>query len=286
MSAERFSDTELVKIRALQRLAYECAESVAAGLEVGVTEKEAARRLGAALEARQIDGYFHTPFAWFGERAAFVGFRSPSWRRPLETLTFARQFFPTEKRLERGMWGILDVAPLQGGVSADIGYSFGPPDDAMFARARRDLRTIRSLILDEVHAGRTMRAVYRAVDAALARMGWENAHAIYPSSVLGHKVGRALISRRTPVVRGFELRTYLYFAKEIIESIGGLGGRTPLWNGTRMADVPPDEGLWAIEPHIRRGGLGAKWEEILVVDGSGARWLDDDLPHVRVHAAA
>ena len=39
------------------------------------------------------DGFFHTPFAWFGDRAGFYGFRQPSWRRPLDNLLFARQFF-------------------------------------------------------------------------------------------------------------------------------------------------------------------------------------------------
>ena len=31
---------------------------------------------------------------------------------------------------------------------------------------------------------------------------------------------------------------------------------------------------------MRKGDLGAKWEEIMVIDAAGARWLDDSLPHV------
>jgi hypothetical protein len=39
--------------------------------------------------------------------------------------------------------------------------------------------------------------------------------------------------------------------------------------------------LWAVEPHLADGNVGAKFEEILIIDGNGARWLDDDLPHHR-----
>ena len=60
----------------------------------------------------------------------------------------------------------------------------------------------------------------------------------------------------------------------------------PLWNASRLAAAPPDPGLWAIEPHIRKDGVGAKWEEILVVTDSTAYWLDDDLPHVRARPSA
>jgi Xaa-Pro aminopeptidase len=281
MSTERYESGELAAIKALQRDAYACAVSVAAGLEPGVTEREAADRLGRALVARGASAFFHTPFAWFGDRAGFRGFRAPSWRTPLDNLAFARQFFPTDRRLEPGMAGILDVAPIRDGLCADIGYAFSLGKHAGLERAMADLAEIRTLILAEVRAGRSMRAVYRSVDGALQQMGYESAHALYPSSVLGHKIGRIPLAHlRAPVIAGFDLRTYLYFGRQILAAVPGLG-RVPLWNASRLADAPPDPGLWAIEPHVRKGELGAKWEEILVIDRSDARWLDDDLPHVR-----
>jgi hypothetical protein len=39
--------------------------------------------------------------------------------------------------------------------------------------------------------------------------------------------------------------------------------------------------LWAVEPHLGFHGVGAKFEELLVITDSDAWWLDDDLPHVR-----
>jgi len=59
-----------------------------------------------------------------------------------------------------------------------------------------------------------------------------------------------------------------------------------VFNDWSVADKPPEPGLWAMEPHLRKGGLGAKWEELLVITERDAYWLDDDLPHVRVQRTA
>ncbi|OXH82904.1 Xaa-Pro aminopeptidase, partial [Burkholderia multivorans] len=40
-------------------------------------------------------------------------------------------------------------------------------------------------------------------------------------------------------------------------------------------------GLWAVEPHLGFAGVGAKFEELLVITEDDAYWLDDGLPHVR-----
>src|SRR5262245_10905268 len=190
MRSERFSPEEIARVKELQRLAYASAESVARGLEPGVTEIAAAQRLGAALRERGVDGFFHTPFAWFGDRTGFYGFRGGSWRRPLQNIAMAKQFFPTERRLERGMVAILDAAPIRDGLCADIGYSFSLGESDALARALDCLREVRGLVLSLVRAERTMREIYRAVDTALATRGYENAHRFYPAHVLGHKVGR------------------------------------------------------------------------------------------------
>ncbi len=91
---------ELRGFREVQRLAYECAEAVAARLRPGVTEREAARMQRDWLRERGVRDWFHLPFAWFGDRTAFAGFRVPL------------QFFPTNRRLEPGMPFILDMAPV------------------------------------------------------------------------------------------------------------------------------------------------------------------------------
>jgi hypothetical protein len=37
----------------------------------------------------------------------------------------------------------------------------------------------------------------------------------------------------------------------------------------------PKTGVWAIEPHLRAGDFGCKFEELLVVEKDRAYWLDD-----------
>jgi hypothetical protein len=61
---------ELRGFREVQRLAYECAEAVAARLRPGVTEREAARMQREWLRERGVRDWFHLPFAWFGDRTA------------------------------------------------------------------------------------------------------------------------------------------------------------------------------------------------------------------------
>jgi Xaa-Pro aminopeptidase len=281
VTTERYSPDDLARFKDLQRLAYDAALFVARGLEPGVTEREAAARLGNALRDRGARGFFHAPFAWFGDRTGFYGFRT---RNPIENVVFARQFFPTDRRLEPGMPVILDAAPIVDGMCTDIGYTFAAGTNPDVTRAMTCLREIRAEILALVRGGRTMRQIYEAVDAIAASSGYENAHRAYPAHVLGHKIGRVR-GRRVLSVAGFDVRALAYFARQIVAAIPRRG-QTPLWNGSRFADVHPEPGLWSLEPHLRKDGIGAKWEEILVVTDADAYWLDDDLPHVRALAAA
>lgn len=94
---------ELRGFKEVQRLAYACAEAVAAQLRPGVTEREAAQMQRRWLRERGVRDWFHLPFAWFGDRTAFTNFRIPL------------QFFPTDRRLEPGMAFILDMAPVHRG---------------------------------------------------------------------------------------------------------------------------------------------------------------------------
>jgi Xaa-Pro aminopeptidase len=269
MAHESYGGEELAQFRHVQRVAYEAVEQVAAELFDGMTERQAARAIAHKLEARGVKEYFHAPFAWFGDRTRFAGFRSPL------------DFFPTRRALRPGMAVILDVAPAIDGYAADVGFTtaFGHNDDV--ATAKRNLEVFRHRILELVRAGRTLSAIYREVDELLVELGYENCHRRYPLSTLGHKVGRLPLSRLPlrPVL-GFDPRTTLYLFKQLYESRrSAVREHTPIMND--RADAPVDRGLWAIEPHIGRGDVGAKWEELLLVTDSDVRWLDDDLPHVR-----
>jgi len=258
-------DSDLDGFRSLQQLAYECAEAVAATLEPGVTEIEAARAQRDWMRDHGVTDFFHLPFAWFGDRTAL------RWRNPL-------RFFPTNRRLTDGMPFILDIAPIRDGFTADIGYASRLGDNEVHQQLLDDLEAHRALILDGVRSRATFRDVYRSVDRLAARQGYDVRHKAYPGAVIAHQVGR--VGDSPPrFVLGFGLKGLGLLTRTAAESIPA--GWNPLWNGTKLSDHAPPPGLWAVEPHLAFKGVGAKFEEILVVTTDDAFWLDDDLPHVR-----
>jgi Xaa-Pro aminopeptidase len=265
------SAAELDEFRSVQQLAYRCAEEIAAGLDVGITERETAARMRTWLVDNGVEDWFHLPFAWFGDRTAFRNFRQPL------------QFFPTKRRLEEGMPYILDCAPVRDGYTADIGYSGSLGANAVLDRITGDLAEHRALIVDQVRERRKLRDIYEAVDELAARQGFENRHRAYPFRVIAHQVHR-LPPGKGPVIGRFGLRSLRQLARTV--RVGLQQGWSPLWADTRFSDHPPTPGLWAVEPHLGLRGVGAKFEELLVVTADDAFWLDDDLPHVRRWATA
>jgi hypothetical protein len=259
---------DLAGFRELQQLAYAAAQSVASTLEPGVTEKQAARRIRSYLAERGVQDWFHTPFAWFGDRTAFRGFRTPL------------QFFPTHRRLADGMPFILDCAPVRDGYVADIGYAGCLGTNRIYEQLMDDLAEYRTLVVTRVNDGVPLQQIYRDVDALIARQGYDNRHRVYPGRVIGHQVGK--VRSRLPrfVVAGFGIRSLQTLAKDLV--VERMHHRSPLWADGEASRHPATPGLWAVEPHIALRDVGVKFEEILVVTASGgASWLDDDLPHVR-----
>ncbi|MEU6731773.1 M24 family metallopeptidase [Streptomyces physcomitrii] len=264
-----FTEQDLANFRELQRLAYRCAEKVAAWLEPGVTERQAAARLRKELVAEGVQDFFHVPFAWFGDRTAFRHFRTPL------------QFFATGRRLAEGMSYVLDCAPVVDGYTADIGYAGKMGENPIWDRIAKDLLDYRELIVDLVRQRRTLDEVYAAVDAQIARHGYDNRHRVYPGRVIGHQVTR-MEKVRGPeglTMFGFGVRTLQTLGRELVTE--RVQGRSPLWADGRASRHAPTPGLWAVEPHVGFRDVGLKFEELLVVTHDDAYWLDDDVPHVR-----
>src|SRR5215472_14705488 len=214
-----YSEAELARFRSAQRLAYDAAEAVARSLTPGTTERDAARALDREVRSRGVTEYFHQPFAWFGDRTTFDGFRSPL------------AFFPTDRRLERGMPAILDVAPVVDGCVGDIGYTFALGDTGVLRDASRLLSSLRPRILELVLAERSMRAIYQEVDRIIGDAGFSPCHAKYPFSVLAHKV-------HEPFLPALRRHTLLGFGRGGLEILGRWvrsalphpRHTTPLWN--------------------------------------------------------
>jgi Xaa-Pro aminopeptidase len=290
-----YSAADLDRFRQVQRLAYDIALDVEAQLRIGMTETEVCTLMGVAQRGHGADQVFHEPFAWFGRRTLL----GPDWvaagsgvPQPADTVATtaatppASGFFPTETALSYGMPLILDLAPTLGGFSADIGYSCTVGANPVFEELDRELSRIRTFLLDGVRAGMTLRAIYLALDERLDEHGTLSCYRHYPEAALGHVLFPLEVDppRPTPI-RGFGTAA----AEGLVAaSQGALEGGTgyPIWNDRSLADRPPTPGLWAVEPHIGRDGVGVKFEELLVVTEDDAYWLDDHLPHCQRWAAA
>lgn len=260
---------DLEEFRKVQRLAYAAAEAVARELRPGMTEKEAARLQEVWLLDNGITDWLHAPFAWFGDRTAFQGFR------------VAVQFLPTNRRLEENMPFILDNAPVVNGYVADIGYAGVLGESRVLDLLRDDLAEHRSLILDLIRQRRPMSEVSQAVDRLILRQGHEPRHKAYPFETLAHTV-QPMAPRQSSTPS-----TLFQFGFQAVEALGRLAltarrqGWSPIWSSNESSNHAPVPGLWAVEPHLGFRGVGAKFEELLVITENDAYWLDDDTPHVR-----
>lgn len=261
---------ELAEFRKVQRLAYQCAEEVAKELKPGMTEKQAAKMQKVWLLDHGVTDFFHAPFAWFGERTAFNNFK------------VALQFFPTNKRLEEGMPFILDNAPILGEYMADIGYTGCLGENPVLEQVMDDLAFFREKILQLVKERKTIREISQQVDHFIDLKGYEARHKAYPFETLAHEVAKipARTNHKDPfTVFGFGIDSLKTLGRLI--GTGATQGWSPIWNSGKLADHKPVPGLWAVEPHLGLNGVGAKWEEMLVITDDDAFWLDDETPQMR-----
>jgi hypothetical protein len=270
--SQGFDAARLDAFRARQRAVYDVLESVAATLRPGDTERGAAARIRHALKSHGVRSWFHVPVALFGERTTYPGDFGP-----LAAL-------PTDRTLQDGDAVILDAAPIVDGHLIDVSLAVPRPGLPAQALARCDavLAELRGLILERARERADMREAARDVDALIAARGLHNCHRKHIGAVLAHRAiyqpGPWLARRR---LWGLSPAPVGWFIARSVRAARGQPELTPNWNHTRQCATPMQDGLWCVEPHVAMGSVGAKFEEILVVAGGRAYYLDDDLPHRR-----
>lgn len=244
--------------RAAQNLAYQCAIDIGREIRPGWTEKQVAKMMDSYLRDFGVKSFFHKSFAWFGERTRFTHFNH------------YLKFLPSDVVLRDEDVIILDTAPILNGYVADIGFTFSLQKNLELEKARKLLRYFRDVLPGYFASPQMTSAdIWTAVDAKLKEHGYDNCHKQYPFGVLGHRVYRAPLSDMPGVTAPFSVQG--------MWSILSRGIYPELLSETHVGSKI---GLWAIEPHLGAQGFGAKFEEILVVDEKGARWLSDDVPHL------
>jgi Xaa-Pro aminopeptidase len=266
-----FTAAELAQFKEYQRASYAVLEAVAQSLREGETEKDVARRVRKRFHEQGVHHYFHVPVVLFGDRTAYPGDFGQ-----LEALS-------TDRALAPGMPVILDAAPIYRGYTVDTSYATSFGENARVRELTAALQPLRTLILQRVRERRTFRFIAREVDDLIRAQGYENCHRKHIAFVLGHRVTQVpdtWLQRRR--IWGLGVAQAGYFIGKTFgaQRFGGAG--SPNWNHTRTSDHPPTPGLWAVEPHLGKDGVGAKFEEILVITEDHAYWLDEDgLPHHR-----
>lgn len=267
---EGFTDPHLEQFRRWQAVSYDVLGEVAAGIEPGVTERDATRWAMKAYRREGADRFFHLPVALFGDRTTLP--------EPWTILSF----WPTDRALEPGDPVVLDASPIFDGYVVDTSISYSPESSPAHTAVMADDLTYRATILDAVRSGATFREIAQTVDTDMTRRGYRNCHRLHPEQVLAHRAVRIIdpTALPPPDPSGFD-PTVLGWFIDGIAAAQDHGTPSPTWSDRPTSDHPPAPGLWAVEPHLARGDLGLKWEELLVIEDDDAYWLDENVPHLR-----
>lgn len=256
------SPSDVDGFRRAQEVAFSCAKAAAREMRPGWTESRTGRWMLEWFGDHGIRAHLHKPIVAFGER----------------TLAPTRQWGPARgegRSLQDGDVVILDCAPVVDGYTGDIAYTASASPNAELLRAQEFLSGLRARIPERFADPATADGVFDWIDQEIRTGGYGNAADGYVDQVIGHRVYR----------HGRILRSVGWFLPEKpfgwIPSWHGVGF---LLNVSRHGIYPeelgplhrgPKTGMWAVEPHVRVEGFGAKFEEVLVVEREHAYWLDD-----------
>jgi Xaa-Pro aminopeptidase len=254
-------------IAAAQRVARDAVLAVLPSVKPGDTERQVAARLEREFRLAKVAHWLHTPYAWWGERTRF------DWHGRWET-----NALPTDRVLQEGEAFVLDAAPIVGSFPADFAYS-GFAGDAHGALAHvallNQLAQLKRELVRWVREAESGGALCVRVAESIQSAGMDVIHTRYPAQVLAHTLEGFpnWCSSAPRVGTGFQLPLLVTYATGLL--LHHLAG-TPYPFLNAVAPGRP-QGLYAVEPHLGKGLLGAKFESILLVDGDETRWLDPDL---------
>jgi Xaa-Pro aminopeptidase len=270
LQTRNFNSEDLSRFRQYQRQSFETLSKVGRSLKAGESEIEVARRIRKAFHHQGVHHYFHVPVALFGERTSYPG-------------DFGEfEALATDKKLEAGMPVILDAAPIYDGYLVDTSLPFAFGSNPLMDELTRQLQDFRPLIKDGVNAGKTLQAIELEVNEMMQDLGYLNCHRKHIGSVLGHRVMKVTNRPWNRLkIKQLGVRQVSWFYWKSILAKKGWQNDSPNWNQFKTSNHAPFHGLWAVEPHIAKNGVGTKFEEILVIGEDGAEWLDNDLPHTR-----
>ncbi|WP_405138432.1 M24 family metallopeptidase [Nocardia sp. NBC_01388] len=262
-SSKQLRPEEVEGFRRAQSLGFACAQAAAAEMRPGWTEAQTGLWMINWLYDHGVKTMLHKPIAVFHEKTlAPDGEWGPVTRG-------------TGATLREDDVVILDCAPVVDGYTGDIAYTVPVGENPELQRAQDFLTALRAEIPARFADAELAGGVFEWVDDKIREAGYGNAAAGYPNHVLGHRVYHH--GRLNDLAPWFLPERIVGYVPSW-HSLGFLGTTVrrllfPEVLGPQHSG--PKTGIWAIEPHIRAAGFGAKFEELLVVDEGKAYWLDD-----------
>ncbi|HWZ87327.1 MAG TPA: M24 family metallopeptidase [Polyangiaceae bacterium] len=273
MSPRGASSTELRAayvngIANAQRVARDAILAVAPSVKPGDSERAVCARIERELSRAKVAHWLHTPYAWWGERTRF------DWRGSWEA-----NALPSERVLQEGEAFVLDAAPIVSGFPADFAYSgvasASSSASASHAALLAELTQLKRELVAWARESASGSALCQRVAGKIQGAGMDVIHTRYPAQVLAHTLEGFpnWCSSAPRIGTGFQLPLLLTYATGIVFH-HLVGAPYPFLNAGAPGHV---QGLYAVEPHLGQGTLGAKFESVLLVDGDETRWLDPEL---------
>jgi len=269
VQTDKFSDADIARFRERQQTSFNILEKAATRLVGGETEKDVAHQLVKDYYASGAASFFHLPVVLFGDRAGLPG----DWS--------IGKFYPKKKTLQDSESVILDASPIYDGYLVDTSFSFCFGENEAHREMMIHLSHYRKSILSAVNKGDELKQIASSVINRMEENGYQPAHTKHVGEVLGH---RAIKIKKFPIqprIKGFDALAISWFNIKDKLAMSGLGNQSPLWNTLKSSEHRAHDGLWLVEPHAGKDDVGAKWEEIMVIENGQGRWLEDTPPHVR-----
>lgn len=258
----------LDSLKQLQRSAYKALTNVEAVLQEGMTEKDVAGLLVDQLAALHIKRYRYRPVVLFDARSMFMELEVPFY------------YGATNKKLERDVPVVMDIAPSSGNRWVSTAYSCWYGSESLIHKAiRTKLKISRVHILQWVREGKSFYDIAQDLEPFFEEERVKTCHSQYPSGYLAKKLvsfNSGVDGKLTlPSLCGSENKSlYGSLVDWVKQSTSSL-----MQNDSANYRARPSPGVWIVEPHAGYAGIGVKWKELLVITEHDAYWLDQDVPH-------
>ncbi|MFJ9369945.1 M24 family metallopeptidase [Nocardia sp. NPDC101769] len=261
-SATQLSPADIEGFRRAQALAFDCAQATAAEMRPGWTEGQTQAWMTTWLRGHGVKTWLHKPIVAFAAR----------------TLAPDAEWAPAKGEgltLGDADVAILDCSPIVDGFTGDIAYTVSVGENPELRKAQDFLSDLRAQLPGHFADPQQAAGVFDWVTEQMSAAGYQNAVNGYVGHVLGHRVYRhGRLASAFPYFLperpfGYMLSWHAPgFLLKIVSRLVLPEELGPFHTG-------PKTGIWAMEPHLRIGTFGAKFEELLVVEDGNAYWLDD-----------